>query len=136
MSVGYLKQDEEDSDLVLVCPIDGSELLVSEYGGSYVCKANFHEVSPDLAITRETYLKLNPDRSITKLDDPAWKKRNKHSPQYGDPDYTFGHPLNPRTINLIQWRKISDDEKLEAFSALQKENKELRDKLEMETREE
>jgi len=61
------------------------------------------------------------------------------SPKYGDEDYdiynqyhdhrgnpkirswhTFGHPLNPETINLIQWGKINDDEKCEAFFKLQK----------------
>ena len=60
------------------------------------------------------------------------------TPKYGDKDYdpynqyhnhsenpsirswhVFGHPLNPKTITLIQWTKISDTEKMDVFFKLQ-----------------
>ena len=55
MSIAYYKQDEDNPDLVLVCPYDGSELLVSEYGETYICQDNHHEVGVFDAMTRQSY---------------------------------------------------------------------------------
>ena len=55
MSVAYYKQDEDNPNLVLVCPYDGSELLVSEFGERYVCEEHYHDVLSEDAITRESW---------------------------------------------------------------------------------
>lgn len=63
--IGYYRQDEQNPDHVLVCPMDGSELLVSEYGERYVCEAYFHDVAPYEAVTRAEYRAKHPDRVIS-----------------------------------------------------------------------
>ena len=50
MSVGFYSQNdekspyyEEDLDLVLVCPKCGQPVLISEYGGTYLCENCWEE---------------------------------------------------------------------------------------------
>ena len=55
MRIPFYKQAETDDPLV--CPYDGSELLVSEFGETYVCEDHYHDVSAFDAVLKSEYFK-------------------------------------------------------------------------------
>ena len=69
--IGYHRQDEQNPDHVLVCHMDGSELLVSEYGERYVCTAYIHDVAPYEAVTRAEYRAKHPNQVIPTVEATA-----------------------------------------------------------------
>jgi len=62
MSIAYMEveKDSEHPEFDEVCPYDGSDLLISEYGDNYLCKENHHILTYFDVISRQTWEKLQP----------------------------------------------------------------------------